>query len=208
MVAFRSAKGRRSFAGRKTTMAGRTPAPRRRGKSGLRRTGWSLTATGRKARDSATESRPPKSARADQVRVKRCGKSAPAAGATRLARQTPPGARPSRTLYCRRFHAAAYTGRSGPIRRSGRLLETPGNRRPRKMAVPRARPFGRHADRTRLTGPLRDPFFLSRNLTGSGIRSPTSGFRRQVCLRLLGLACYSAMTSSPSITCSSLLMQS
>src|SRR3954447_9721354 len=32
------------------------------------------------------------------VRVKRCGKSAPAAGATRLARQTPPGARPSRAF--------------------------------------------------------------------------------------------------------------
>ena len=31
----------------------------------------------------------------DQVRVKRCGKSAPAPGATRTARQTPPGARPS-----------------------------------------------------------------------------------------------------------------
>src|SRR6478672_10919526 len=30
------------------------------------------------------------------VRVKRCGKSAPAAGVTRLAWQTPPGARPSR----------------------------------------------------------------------------------------------------------------
>src|SRR3989441_10033194 len=30
-----------------------------------------------------------------QVRVKRCGKSAPAPGVTRAARQTPPGARPS-----------------------------------------------------------------------------------------------------------------
>jgi hypothetical protein len=34
--------------------------------------------------------------RAAQARVKRCGKSAPAAGVTRSARQTPPGARPSR----------------------------------------------------------------------------------------------------------------
>ena len=31
----------------------------------------------------------------EQVRVKRCGKSAPAFGETRAARQTPPGARPS-----------------------------------------------------------------------------------------------------------------
>src|SRR5439155_14151177 len=30
-----------------------------------------------------------------QARVKRCGKSAPAPGVTRAARQTPPGARPS-----------------------------------------------------------------------------------------------------------------
>lgn len=31
-----------------------------RGKSGLRRTGWSVTPTGRKARESATENRPPR----------------------------------------------------------------------------------------------------------------------------------------------------
>src|SRR5262249_43108579 len=49
-------------------------------------------------------------------------------------------------------------GWSGPNRRSGRLLETPGNRRPREMAVMRARPFGRRSNRTRLTGPLRDFF--------------------------------------------------
>src|SRR5438093_6060229 len=39
------------------------------------------------------------------VRVKRCGKSAPAAGVTRLARQTPPGARPSRASAL--FHQSA-----------------------------------------------------------------------------------------------------
>src|SRR6266850_1387230 len=33
-----------------------------RGKSGLHRTGWSVTPTGRKARESATESRPPRQA--------------------------------------------------------------------------------------------------------------------------------------------------
>lgn len=32
------------------------------GKSGLRRTGWSITSTGREARESATESRPPNGA--------------------------------------------------------------------------------------------------------------------------------------------------
>ena len=84
----------------------------RRGKSGLRRTGWLVTPTGRKARESATESKPPRGSCASAitpirrfcregyraVRVKRCGKSAPAAGVTRLAWQTPPGARPSRAF--------------------------------------------------------------------------------------------------------------
>ena len=36
------------------------PAKAGRGKSGLHRTGWSVTPTGRKARESATESRPPR----------------------------------------------------------------------------------------------------------------------------------------------------
>lgn len=67
----------------------------RRGKSGLQRTGWWVTPTGREIRDSATENKPPRgSLRA--VRVKRCGKSAPAGRVTGLARQTPPEARPSR----------------------------------------------------------------------------------------------------------------
>src|SRR4051812_24492320 len=74
-----------------------------RGKSGLQRTGWSVTPTGRKARESATESKPPRVGQsprlmAPAVRVKRCGKSAPAAGATRLAWQTPPGARPNMSV--------------------------------------------------------------------------------------------------------------
>jgi len=53
-----------------------------------------------------------------EVRVKRCGKSAPAAGVTRLARQTPPGARPNRGK------APATELRTGPVRhdlRVGRL---------------------------------------------------------------------------------------
>ena len=60
---------------------------------------------------------------AAQVRVKRCGKSAPAPGVTRVARQTPPGARPDRG-------SAART--STP---PGGLLEPAGNRRPRGMAA-------------------------------------------------------------------------
>jgi hypothetical protein len=58
-----------------------------------------------------------------QVRVKRCGKSAPAPGATRAARQTPSGARPRRGRTAR------------PQRPPGRPLEPAGNRRPRGMAA-------------------------------------------------------------------------
>jgi hypothetical protein len=58
-----------------------------------------------------------------QVRVKRCGKSAPAPGVTRAARQTPPGARPRRGRTAR------------PQTPPGRPLEPAGNRRPRGMAA-------------------------------------------------------------------------
>ena len=116
----------------------------RRGKSGLHRVGWSVTPTGRKARESATESKPPwrlepPSKRAAAVRVKRCGKSAPAAGATRLARQTPPGARPSRAS------ALHYCGaRVDPARLGARV----GCSRRRAIGVlekwpSRVRPYGR-----------------------------------------------------------------
>ena len=48
------------------------------GKSGLLGSGWLLTATGREARESATEKIPPVGRLvAPQVRVKWCGKSAP-----------------------------------------------------------------------------------------------------------------------------------
>ena len=68
-----------------------------RGRSGLRRAGCWLTASRGDSQESATENRPPMAPGLPgaQVRVKRCGKSAPAPGATRTARQTPPGARPS-----------------------------------------------------------------------------------------------------------------
>ena len=51
-------------AGFRSGLDGRWPwahevGPGARGKSGLHRTGWSVTPTGRKARESATESRPP-----------------------------------------------------------------------------------------------------------------------------------------------------
>ena len=52
----------------------------RGGKSGLQRTRWWVTPTVREDRDSATEIRPPigDSSESQEVRVKRCGKSAPA----------------------------------------------------------------------------------------------------------------------------------
>ena len=49
------------------------PRPKR-GKSEHRRAGWFLTGTESNLRESATENIPP---RASEVRVKRCGKSAP-----------------------------------------------------------------------------------------------------------------------------------
>ena len=48
------------------------------------------------SQESATENKPPVGLAIQSVRVKRCGKSAPASRATGVARQTPPGAR-SRT---------------------------------------------------------------------------------------------------------------
>ena len=76
--------------------AGWSPARQRAGgKSGHRRAGCWLTARGGDPTDSATESRPPR-ALGRAVRVKRCGKSAPAIRVTGSARQTPPGARPNR----------------------------------------------------------------------------------------------------------------
>ncbi len=71
--------------------------PRCRGRSGLRRA--TVLANGQSGR---LEGKCHREQTADgldfraQARVKRCGKSAPGAGVTRLARQTPPGARPSR----------------------------------------------------------------------------------------------------------------
>ncbi len=69
-----------------------------RGRSGLHRAGCWLTASRGDLQESATENRPPMAMPlgSAQVRVKRCGKSAPANGVTRSARQTPPGARSNR----------------------------------------------------------------------------------------------------------------
>jgi len=101
-----------------------------RGKSGLHRAGWSVTPTRGDPRESATENRPPAFALA---RVKRWGKSPPAPGVTRAARQTPPGAR-------------SRGGPPGPLRRrsraarpmpAGRPHEATGNGGPRWMTVAR-----------------------------------------------------------------------
>jgi hypothetical protein len=74
------------------------PAGTNRGRSGLHRAGCWLTASRGDLQESATENRPPMAPPPGgaQVRVKRCGKSAPATGVTRPARQTPPGARSNR----------------------------------------------------------------------------------------------------------------
>ena len=63
-------------------------------------------------------------AQAAQARVKRCGKSAPAPEVTRVARQTPSGARSDRGRTAR------------PQTPPGRPLEPAGNRRSRGMAAP------------------------------------------------------------------------
>ena len=98
-----------------------------RGTSGLHRAWCWVTPSRGDPQDSATESRPPMArppGRA-QVRVKRCGKSAPAPGVTRVALQTPPGARSNRgraarpmALRCRhprvdRTSRRATAGRDG-----------------------------------------------------------------------------------------------
>ena len=87
----------------------------------------------------------------EQVRVKRCGKSAPAAGVTWLARQTPSGARPNRERAARpptlpgrphRWMVTHPDSRKGPVDRTppiGRLIVTPGFRliRPQGQRPPR-----------------------------------------------------------------------
>src|SRR5206468_2362919 len=89
---------------------GRWLAARRAGgKSGLRRTGWSLTATGRKVRESATE-RYRRRGLSAAVRVKWCGKSAPAAG--RLAGS----ANPTWSKTKQRGAARQRVARVGPAR--------------------------------------------------------------------------------------------
>lgn len=121
------------YPGKRLAM-GRTAARRSSagGKSGLLRTGWSVTPTGRKARESATERyrRVRFLRRAGAVRVKWCGKSAPAAG--RLAGS----ANPTRSKAKQRETAAQAAGGSvRSARPSGRLLEAASNRRSREMAV-------------------------------------------------------------------------
>ncbi len=115
-----------------------------RGKSGLHRAGWSVTPTRGDPRESATEKRPPVLALA---RVKRWGKSPPAPGVTRAARQTPPGAR-SRGGSSEPLRRRLRTARPMP---AGRPHEATGNGGPRWMTVARTS-VRRH--RTRLTGRL------------------------------------------------------
>src|SRR5213592_394040 len=77
-------------------------AARRRGKSELSRAAGWLTARRGDATESATENRPPIASAPqgaeEEVRVKRCGKSAPRPARAWTARQTPCGARPNREV--------------------------------------------------------------------------------------------------------------
>ena len=83
--------------------------------------------------------------------MKRCGKSAPAPGVTRAARQTPPEARSRSHKSARTGGAQAFEG--GPPESAGRPLERAGDGTPRWMVAERDR---REApgNRTRLTGRL------------------------------------------------------
>src|SRR5262249_53315558 len=79
--------------------------------------------------ESATEKRPPGTVRS-RARVKRRGKSSPDPFVRTDARQTPPGARPSR-----RETRSTWTGAGGPHVASGRSLDRRGNRGTRRMAA-------------------------------------------------------------------------
>ena len=110
---------------------GRPPAeaatrwPAAGGKSGLRRTGWSVTPTGREARESATENTPPMVClRQIQVRLKRRGKSSPLPW--RHGRQGKPHR--VQDQIGKRLRAAR------PMF-PGRLREVPGDRHPREMIM-------------------------------------------------------------------------
>ena len=71
--------------------------PRCRGRSGLRRATVLANSQSRRLEGKCHREQTADGPHLrEQARVKRCGKSAPGTGATRLARQTPPGARPSR----------------------------------------------------------------------------------------------------------------
>ena len=99
-------------------------AIRRRGKSGLHRAGcWREPGRGDLTDKCNREQTADGPGDRSQVRVKRCGKSAPAATVTSSARQTPPGARPSR-------------GHGRPVRPEHlRVLRTPSGRPHRWMVT-------------------------------------------------------------------------
>jgi hypothetical protein len=112
-----------------------------RGKSGLRRAGWSVTPTGRKARESATENKPPNGCVRKRkftylrvVRVKRRGKSSPALKVT--SRPGKPHPEQDRTEV-RTLGACTNRARFGSNRFQLRVdrLRRSSNGRPRLMIV-------------------------------------------------------------------------
>ncbi len=110
------------------TVVGNAHRPRGSGKCHREQTADGRLSSSQQS-DSSLLGRPPA-----QVRVKRCGKSAPRVLVTGPARQTPPGARPSRREEL-----------SVPLDLRVGRAEAASNRRPREMTV---------LDKTRLTGPL------------------------------------------------------
>ena len=83
-----------------------------------------------------------------QVRVKRCGKSAPPPAVMRRAGQTPHGARPNREGFPGKLRFRRRACRLGAPQPPGRSLEPRSNAWPRGMTV-----LPETADRIRLTGP-------------------------------------------------------
>jgi hypothetical protein len=137
LTALRSGPKGRTLVGTVSRPGGRGVARPRRGRSGLRRTGcWCEPGRGDLSVQGNREQTADGPGNRAQARVKRCGKSAPASGATPAARQPPPGAR---------------SNAGGPVRPI-----SPG-RPHRWMATPEARAEGQNpaykpAHRHRLAG--------------------------------------------------------
>ena len=111
-------------------------------------------------RDGAEFFAPSLSLASQEVRVKRCGKSAPAGRVTGLARQTPPGARPSREEH------GNVPSRTGPVHHHSRV----GRSRRRVTAVPEKWPLSTKPGLQARSGPFR--FLNSKHRESNASLSP------------------------------------